>query len=217
MFDEEITKEYQPSKKQDTQLQEDLKLSEADYKALKKKLKQFKSRDDKAYMDMLRTTVKSHYTLNQMIDRKARNMISINTVLISLVIGIAIGQDPMNFEFNYPLLILGFGAIISVGVSIMAMLPEATHGDLTGDDILKKKGNPLFFGNFINLPEQVYENAMIEMVNDRDFVYRSMIQEIYHLGQILERKRRLLSISLYGFIAGLVIASIMTLILKCCM
>ena len=200
------------SKDLEISIQNELSISKSAFKRLKKKFKQLQRRDDKAFMDMLRTTSRNHYQMNQMVDRKSRNMIAVNTVMMSLVVGGLISSFSFARIHYISLIILSIFSITSIILAMLAMSPEKTHGRLTREDVLKKEGNPLFFGNFKNLSEQEYENAMIEMVNDRDFVYRSMIQDIYHLGLVLEQKRFQLRLSQFIFTLGFGLTIILTFI-----
>ena len=51
-----------------------------------------------------------------------------------------------------------------------------------------------------------YQWAMNEMLKDREYLYNSMIKDIYFLGTVLARKYRLLRISYTIFMWGLIIA-----------
>ena len=192
----------------------ELGLTQDELTSLKKKLKKLQGRDDRAFMDMLRVTSRNHYTLNQMVDRKARIMLSINIIILSLIISRIVGIDDLYGWVFLLLITLGTACLGSIIYAMLAVLPERSHGELTEESIKEKKGNPLFFGNFKNMSEANYENTLMEMVNDRDFIYRSIIQDIYHLGQVLERKRVLLRGSLYIFICGLCIALLLSLLLR---
>lgn len=188
----------------------ELEASESELKKEAKKLKKIQRVNEKTFMDMLRTTSRNHYMMNQMMDRKSRNMISINTVMLSLIIGGLIGSFSFDSIHNWSLVIFSIFSIASIIFAVLAMSPEPSHGELTLEDVKKKEGNPLFFGNFKNLTEIQYENAMMEMVQDRDFVYRSMIQDIYHLGLVLEKKRFQLRTSQFLFTIGFVVMVILT-------
>lgn len=189
-------------------------ISKKKYLKLREKLEQTKKQDNKTFMDMLRTISRNHYLINQMVDRKARIMISVNTLIISLIIG-GTFVSFLNQKNSYiTLILLGVFCLGSILFSILAMSPETSHGELTENDIVEKRGNPLFFGNFQRISEQDYEDSMMKMVDDRDFVYRSMIQDIYYLGQVLNKKRNQLRISLFLFIAGLAVALAATFFLQ---
>ncbi len=49
---------------------------------------------------------------------------------------------------------------------------------------------------------------MKEMMNDSDYLYGSMVKDIYYLGVVLARKYKLLRISYNIFMIGLIIAVI---------
>ena len=204
----------QLSDNQKSEIQTELGLSKEAYKALKKKIKKLDGRDDKAFMDMLRSVNRNHYILNQMVDRKARIMLSVNAIIISIIIGkvVLLGNDLYDWKF-FLLPFLGITCFISIIFSMMAVSPEKSHGKLNEELIKKKEGNPLFFGNFKDMAEETYVNAMMKMVDDRDFIYRSMIQDIYHLGLILEHKRKRLRKALLVFIVGLCCSLLIYLLL----
>ena len=176
----------------------------------KKEKRRWKGQNEKIFMDMLRTTIRNHYTMNQMMDRKARNMISVNAILLSVMIGSLIGQFDFNTMHYFGLITFSLFSFTSIVLAILAMSPEDSHGELTGEDIINKQGNPLFFGNFKNLSSVEYENAMIEMMPDREFVFRAMIQDIFFLGQELEKKRFRLKTSLFLFIIGFALTLVLT-------
>ena len=49
---------------------------------------------------------------------------------------------------------------------------------------------------------------MKEMMNDREYLYGSMIKDIYYLGKVLARKYHFLRLSYNIFMFGLIIAVI---------
>lgn len=161
-----------------------------------------------------KTTNRNHYQLNQMVDRKARILLSVNAVILSLIIGRIVANVEMHDWWFLLLIFFGIACFVSIVYATFAIMPEGAHGTLDEESIKQKKGNPLFFGNFKYMTGEAYENTLMEMVNDRDFIYRSMIQDIYYLGQILERKRRYLKISLYSFILGLCAALLLSFLIK---
>ncbi|HEY1113029.1 MAG TPA: Pycsar system effector family protein, partial [Chitinophagaceae bacterium] len=76
----------------------------------------------------------------------------------------------------------------------------------TEDDIRGKKTNLLFFGNFHKMDLEEYNWAMNELLKDRDYIYGSMIKDIYFLGVVLARKYRFLRISYTIFMYGIVLS-----------
>lgn len=185
------------------QIKSELGMDSKQLETLLKKLKAIENRDDKAFMDMLRTSSRNHYTLNQMVDRKARILLSANVLIISVIIGQAATQSRIAGISSSIMLLVGVTALVSMLLSLFAVLPEKSHGKLDSDSFRKMEGNPLYFGNYARMPEAEYENSMMEMVNNREFIYRALIQDTFHLGKSLERKRRILRYSLFIFVIGL--------------
>jgi hypothetical protein len=81
-------------------------------------------------------------------------------------------------------------------------------GTFTTDDIDQKKVNLLFFGNFYKMDLESYRNGMLKVMEDRDFLYGSLIKDVYSQGIVLGRKYRLLRISYNIFMYGLIISVI---------
>jgi len=66
----------------------------------------------------------------------------------------------------------------------------------------------MFFGNFYKMPLEDYDWAMNEMMKDRDYLYSTMIKDLYYLGLVLQRKYNLLRIAYNFFMFGLIITVI---------
>ena len=76
--------------------------------------------------------------------------------------------------------------------------------------------NLLFFGNFHRTSLDEYKWAMNTMMRDPDYLYGSVIQDIYYIGVILGRKYRLVRLAYTIFMIGIfvsVIAFILAMIL----
>ncbi len=54
------------------------------------------------------------------------------------------------------------------------------------------------------MPLDEYQWAMNEMIKDRDYIYNTMIKDLYFLGIVLERKYRLLRVAYNFFMFGIV-------------
>ncbi|STD08078.1 Uncharacterised protein [Chryseobacterium carnipullorum] len=51
-----------------------------------------------------------------------------------------------------------------------------------------------------------YHTAMKDLIKDRDYIYDSMVKDLYFLGKVLDRKYKLLSITYKIFMAGIIIS-----------
>ena len=101
-----------------------------------------------------------------------------------------------------------FALLSAIIFAILATRPNVNKGTFTKEDIAAKKINLLFFGNFFRMDLAEYDWAMREMMNDKEYLYGSMIKDIYFLGVVLARKYRFLRISYNIFMFGLIVAII---------
>lgn len=72
--------------------------------------------------------------------------------------------------------------------------------------MIDKKTNLLFFGNFYKAPFEQYDRAMRKMMKDPDYLYGSLIKDIYMLSVVLGRKYKLIRIAYYIFMVGIVVS-----------
>jgi len=189
-------------------IKRELNISDTELKRLKKNLKSVSGRDDRGIQTMLRTTSRNHYTLNQMVDRKANIMISVNAIIVSLILSRVIGTIDTFCIHNSPILMMLVSSVLSIIFSVIAITPSKSHGEFSEQDVREKKGNLLYFGNYHNMAFRDYEWGMLQMFNDSDYLYTSMTRDLYFLGQMLNRKYKFIRWSLIFFIVGFVISAI---------
>jgi len=155
---------------------------------------------------MFRITSENHMTLSGMADTKANIMISINSIILSILVGILIRKFEEYPNLIIPTLIIVVVCLCAIVFAILATRPNVSSGKFTRDDINKKRTNLLFFGNFHRMKLQDYMWGMKEMLKDGDYLYGSLIKDIYFLGVVLGKKYRFLRISYTVFMFGFVIA-----------
>jgi len=157
---------------------------------------------------MFRLTSRNHLDLSAMADNKANIMISINSIILSIVVSVLIRKIEEDPYLITPTLILTFVCLATIVTAILATRPNVSSGVFTRYDILNKKTNLLFFGNFHGMKLDDYEWGMKQMMQDREYLYSSLIRDIYFLGAVLGKKYRLLRISytvfMFGFVAAVV-------------
>lgn len=175
-------------------------------KTEEKKPKQQKT--ERGVVAMFKIMSESHNNLSQMADSKANIMISVNTIVLSIMVSVLLGKLQFYPEFIIPTVILVCVCLAAVVFAILATRPNISGGRFTREDIQNKQINLLFFGNFFNMDLPDYDWAMKEMMKDKEYLYGSMIKDIYFLGVVLARKYKLLRISysifMYGLIASII-------------
>ncbi len=105
--------------------------------------------------------------------------------------------------------------LTAIVLAILATRPNVSSGVFTDDDVLGRKTNLLFFGNFHKMKLDRYDWAMKEMMKDGEYLYGSMIKDIYFLGVVLGKKYKLLRLCCTTFMIGFVL-SIIGLYARCC-
>ena len=157
---------------------------------------------------MFRLTSKNHFTLSSIADSKAGTLISISAVIISIIISVLIRKLDTNPELIIPTIIMLLTLMGTIIFAVLSTRPNVTSLGLSKTDIAEKKGNLLYFGNFITMPVEDYEWGMQELMDDREYLYNNLIRDIYYLGVVLGKKYRYLkyayNIFMYGLIASVV-------------
>lgn len=160
---------------------------------------------------MFRLTSANHLRLSSMSDNKSHIMITVNSIIISVVVSVLFGKFAANAtsrEYIIPACILLVVCLGSMTFSILATRPSVSGGRFTEEDIRNKKTNLLFFGNFYRMELEDYQRAMNQMMHDGEYLYNSMIKDIYFLGIVLAKKYKYLRISYTIFMWGLIVAVI---------
>ena len=203
-------------KKKDLLLKKELGVDEEELKMLRKNLSSLKGRDARGIQTLFRTTSHNHYTLNEMVDRKANIMITVNSVILSVVIGGSLGlfEQGVSIVVYTSILIIALTSFASIILAIIAITPNRTQGYFTHEDIRNKNGNLLYYGNFHNMSFKDYEWGMLQKLNDSNFLYSSMIKDLYFLGKTLHRKYKFIRLSLQIFMAGIIASFVIFLIVR---
>lgn len=195
-------------KLQDEIIGKDLNLDPIRLKELKKKLKKVEGRPDRGIETMFRLTSRNHIQLSSMADSKANILISVNSIIISIIIGGLLKSLDKNDYLIYPTYLILSINVITIVFAIIALRPNVTKGKFTRKDIEEKNTNLLFFGNFHGMDRVDYRWGMMEMLNDSNYLYSSLIDDIYFLGKVLGKKYRFLRLSYNIFMYGIILAVI---------
>lgn len=172
----------------------------------KKKKDDKDSRPEKGIETMFRITSNNHQRLSDMADNKAHIMISINSIILSVVLSVLLRKLEDNEHLILPTVTLLLICLVTMVFSILATRPSVPPGRFTPEEVLEKKPNLLFFGNFYRMSLRDYNDAMEKMMENRDYLYGSLIKDIYSQGIVLGRKYRLLRIAYNVFMFGIIVS-----------
>ena len=172
----------------------------------KKKKEDKSSRPDRGIETMFRITSANNQRLSDMADNKAHIMITVNSIILSAVISLLLRKLEEYSYLAWPTYLILTISVSTIIFSILATRPNLPAGLFTQKDIEEKRVNLLFFGNFYRMSLTDYTAGMLQVMGDRDFLYGSLIKDVYSQGVVLGRKYRLLRISYNIFMYGLIIS-----------
>ncbi|PHS09207.1 MAG: phosphohydrolase [Kordia sp.] len=191
-----------------------VKKLEKERKVAKQKKKALKEKERKAELPekgvetMFRVVLRNHNKLSQIADTKANILLSVNAILISIALSSLVPRldNPSNAHLIIPTVILISFSVVSIIFAIQSTRPKVTEGQFTKEDVAQKKVNLLFFGNFHQMKLDDFTWGMKEVMKDKDYLYDSMIKDLYFLGLVLNRKYKLLRTTYTVFTIGIVVS-----------
>ena len=182
-------------------------------KLKKEDLKRKKAKDERperGIETMYRVTLRNHIKLSDIADTKANILLSVSAIILSIALSNLFPKldKPSNYYLIYPTLFFLFITVVTMIFSILSTRPKITSGKFTKEDVANRKVNLLFFGNFHKMPLKEFQDGMSEMMNDRDYLYQSLMKDLYYLGVVLDKKYRLLRIAYTIFMIGIIVSVI---------
>lgn len=164
-----------------------------------------KTKNTRAVQHFLRNSYRTHIAMSSLADRKANIMIRLNSILISVLLVFFKEIADITPVAMISASIFLLTSLISLAFATASARPEITklhHGPFRPEII---KHNIFFFGNYVHLEREQYEEAFEEMMKEKDLVYGNMIRDLFHLGGILDKKFRYLKWSYNTFLVGLIL------------
>lgn len=128
---------------------------------------------------LLRNTQQHHVALSGLADQKAGFLIGGSIVLLGLVIG------QLGGEYSWGLLAAGFTALMTLSLSIWAVMPRFGAKPPEADDSI----NTLFFGAFAHMHEHDFIDRHMELLDDPEQIRRAMLRDIHQMGTALNNTK----------------------------
>ncbi len=189
---------------------EEAKIKKSIKKEELKRKKEKADRPERGIETMYRVTLRNHIKLSDIADTKANILLSVSAIVLSIALSNLFPKldKASNYYLIYPTLLFLFITVVTMIYSILSTRPKITSGTFTKEDVKNKKVNLLFFGNFHKMELEDFQEGMTEMMNDRDYLYKSLMKDLYFLGKVLDKKYRLLRIAYTIFMIGIVVSVI---------
>jgi len=186
------------------------KIKEKSVEKPKKKSIKKEVKPDRGIETMFRVTLRNHIKLSDIADTKSNILLSVSAIMMSIVLTTLVPKldKPDNAYLIYPTAIFLFVTVATIIFSILATRPKVTSGNFTKEDVANKKVNLLFFGNFYKMKLEEFQEGMFGLMNDYNYLYESLMKDLYFLGVVLQKKYRLLRIAYTIFMIGIIISVI---------
>jgi predicted metal-dependent HD superfamily phosphohydrolase len=163
-------------------------------------------RPEKGIETMFRITSGNNQKLSDMADGKAHILITVNSIILSAIISLVLKKLSEDNFLAIPSFILLTVSLLTMIFAIMVTRPTIPKGVFRQEEIDNKTVNLLFFGNFYKMSLEAYKAGMIRVMNDEEFLYGTLINDVYCQGAVLGKKYRLLRVAYSIFMFGLIIA-----------
>lgn len=177
---------------------------------LDKPEKEKEPKTDRSVDTMFRVTLNNHTRLSDIADSKANILLSVSAIIISVCLSTLVPKldAATNAHLIFPTFMLLFFSVITIIFAILSTKPNITKNRFTIQDVQERRVNLVFFGNFNQLPLEEFLPSMRTLLADKDYVYDTMLKDLYSLGKVLDRKYKLLRITYYIFMAGIVLSAV---------
>jgi hypothetical protein len=155
---------------------------------------------------MIRVINDNHVEFSNMSDNKANILISVNAIIISIILTVMLRRLEVDPHLTIPTLLFLATSLTTIILAILATRPKVTSGLFNREDILARKVNLMYFGNFHKSTVEDFEFGVREMMTDPEYLYGNMIKDVYYHGSVLARKFRLVNIAYTIFMSGLILS-----------
>src|SRR5690606_6159084 len=141
-------------------------LEEKESSSQGKKNKKDKKKSERGVETMFRVTSTNHLQLSALADNKANIMISVNSIILSIVVTVLVRKLEEYPNYMIPTFLLVATCLTAMVFAILATRPKVSTGVVTKEDIDKKQGNLLYFGNFHQMSLSAYKGGMHALMED---------------------------------------------------
>ena len=154
----------------------------------------------KATQTFFKTLSQNNYRVQEMIDRKANILISVNAIILSILIGGGFfGNGALNLS-KITSIILIASCILSILAALIAIKPFL----LSIKNATWKGSNLVNPAAAIHMDLDAYKAKVNQVLKKENRIYDSLVEDIYFVSQNSKRKHIFLMLSAGIFFIGLV-------------
>lgn len=164
-----------------------------------------KSTKQRAVQTLFRTLSQNNYRLQEMIDRKAHILISVNAIVLSVLLGSSYLNTVTVMTSSTSVVTLLVTCTLSVLASLVAIKPGLATHSTSATTLLSFEGAK-------HMDFDTFRKAVKKTIKKENRIYDTMIADIYHVSQNISRKHTFLKISAALFGVGMVAAVVLGLV-----
>jgi HD superfamily phosphodiesterase len=172
-------------------------------------------RPERGIETLFRVTLTNHIKLSDIADAKANNLIAVCAITLSVTLSTLFPKldKADNYYLIYPTILFLLVSTVTMTLLILSTRPKVTSESFTKEDVKKRRVNLLFFGNFNKMSLENFQDGMADLMGDRDYLYKSLMKDLYFLGAVLEKKYKILRTAYTFFMYGMLV-SVLTFIIS---
>jgi hypothetical protein len=165
--------------------------------------------DMRGVQTLFRTMSRNHYSLLSMIDQKASIILTVNSIIVSLIMGAIYFID----DNEKPALIVVTKILLNSSVlsMIFAVLSIIPHRYLGKKYSQSRYSGTLYAHNFARFSLEEFQDEFNRIIASGKNIYNEMIRDIYFLGRVIAFRQKMLWIATCIFLLGLIIAMVSAL------
>lgn len=188
-------------------LMDELSVDKDELKQLKKKLVKAEAKPEKGIETWFRLASKNLYARLQIVDTKANILITANAIIISMVLGTLYSKLDDEPHLIYAVTGLVVTNVLSITFAILATIPK--YWERKSDIVDLNSIDLMTFEDFSDMSLADYTASVMRTMEDGKTLYPSIIKDIHSLGLKLAEKYRLIRISYFVFLYGIIISIVL--------
>lgn len=177
-----------------------------------KTVKVKKGKINKAAINIIRTTMRNNIELTAIADNKASVMLSLNGIMLTFLIPLALSNRGI-IEARHlalPLLILFATCFITIFISAMVLKPS-NFKDYKKTSVAKN--SPFFFMNFYERSPSEFVDQMNSAFTSEKHIKAALAEDLFFMGKRLTFKLNWIRISFNIFLIGVGLTLVSTIVM----
>ena len=167
-----------------------------------KELAKLDKYDSRGAQTLYRTLSRNHYNLLRMVDNKASIILTVNSIIISLLMGAMYLADSEHMQSMSSIAtILIRSSMLSMILAVFSMLPHRYINRTLRKSSYK---GTLYAGNFHKMSLDEFKSEFRRITKNGHNLYNEMEEDLYFLGKVIDGKQRMLWFSVIVFLLGLI-------------